>query len=603
MDPVMLAGSPAPDHDATERAEGAFLGAAVGDALGWPVEDRSGRVGGRRDLEPSFEFIAWRRREGGRYQPHEEEIQSGSYSDDTQLTLAVARARLAGSEWWSLFTRYELPFWLLYERGGGGATKRAAKSWSRATPPWLDKEARRYFDAGGNGVAMRIAAHCLVPGAATFGEVASAVIADGISTHGHPRALVGAVLQAYAIRRSLDQRGILGYGALIEDVLGSEDWREFRKPEEVASEWEELADNHFSRPYRDIWNEIVEETEQMLEIARTGISRGSLAVDRPVLEQIGAFGPSSGAGTVTAVGGVFLASRHAAQPASGVTAAAFAKGADTDTLAAMTGAILGAIHGTDWLASAARQVEDAGYIRALAQRLLRTTDAPDVELEAVPLPTTRSFWKKFGEPQTGQSVGLPGGRAGKVIAVTRHDTKRLDLLPVTWVVETEEGQTLHFKRVRKIAKADQAVLGSTDQERSAASDLDRRPRIGVVLHVSDLRRARWFYEHVVGLEISKEARERTVFAGLLALEPLPRSLQAEREDEQLALAGVEAKPSFDTSCAVTIYVQTLQFEDIYNRIEKASLPISDVTVQQGRPMFRCLDPDQNVVEFRCRNGV
>jgi hypothetical protein len=56
------------------------------------------------------------------------------------------------------------------------------------------------------------------------------------------------------------------------------------------------------------------------------------------------------------------------------------------------------------------------------------------------------------------------------------------------------------------------------------------------------------------------------------------------------LESVEAKPSFDTSCAVTIYVQTPQFEDIYKRIGKASLSISDVTVQQGRQMFRCLDP-------------
>lgn len=604
MDPVMIADSPTLDHDAAGRAEGVFLGVAVGDALGWPVEDRGGRVGGRRDLEPSFEFMAWQRREGGRYQPHEEEIQAGSYSDDTQLMLAVARARLAGEKWWMWLTRYELPFWLLYERGGGGATKRAASSWSKATPPWADnKNAGRYFEAGGNGVAMRIAAHAVVAEAKTFDEVARAVIEDGVATHGHPRALVGALLQAYAIRRSLAQRGVLGYGELIEDVLESDDWRKFREPEHVAPEWEDLASHHFNRPYRDLWNETVEETEQLLQAARTGISRGSLAVDRPVLEEIGAFGSSGGAGTVTAVGAVFLASRYAAQPASGVTAAAFAKGGDTDTLAAMTGAILGAIHGTEWLARAARQVEDAGYIRELGRRLLSAGDAPDVELEDTAPPTTRTFWRKFGEPETGQPVELPGGRVGTVREVTTHDTKRPDLLPVTWGVETHDGQTFHFKRIKKVAASDERLPEPTRQEPASGPELDRRPRIGVVLRVSDLKRSRWFYERIVGLEISGESRERVLLAGRLALEPMPRSLRTKQVNEQLALEGNDESPSFEATCAVTIYLLKVDFDDIRTRIKKASLPLDELTAKDGRPTLRCLDPDGNVVEVRCSNGV
>jgi ADP-ribosylglycohydrolase len=604
MDPVTVASNSAHDPGEIERAEGTFLGSTVGDALGWPVEDRGGRVGGRRDLEPAFEFIPWRRREGGRFQPHEEEIEPGSYSDDTQLMLAVARACLSGAGWWSRLTRYELPFWLLYERGGGGATKRAAASWSRGTSPWTDKDASRYFDAGGNGVAMRIVAHCLAPASASFDEVASAVVADGISTHGHPRALVGAVLQAYAIRRSLAQRGVLGYGELIDDILDANDWRVFREPREVASDWEGLASQHFDQPYRELWHDVVGEAEGMLAAARDGIARGSLAVDRPVLEQLGAFGRSGSAGTVTAVGAIFLASRYAPQPSSGVVAASFAKGADTDTLAAMTGAILGAIHGADWLASIARTVEDGPYIRRLARQLLTPPEVVDSEVDEAPPPTTRSFWRAFGEPGTGDAVELPGGRAGKVIAVTRHETARADMLPLTWVVETDEGQTLHFKRIKKVAKiAQQASAAASDDAAKSIADVDRRPRIGVVLHVSDLGHARWFYERVVGLEISKEARERTVFAGLLALEPLPRSLRVERENEQLALETAARKPLFDTTCAVTIYVHKADFEDIRTRVEKASLPLTEVAVQEGRPTFRCLDPDGNVVEFRCRNGV
>src|SRR5215211_5272005 len=124
--------------DIRARAEGAMLATAVGDALGWPQEDRSGRVGGRRAVEPRLEFSEWRRREGGRYAAHEEAIGAGEYSDDTQLVLALARALRAGDSWWERLTEVELPFWLFYERGGGAATKRAARSWANGKPPWTD---------------------------------------------------------------------------------------------------------------------------------------------------------------------------------------------------------------------------------------------------------------------------------------------------------------------------------------------------------------------------------------------------------------------------------------------------------------------------------
>jgi ADP-ribosylglycohydrolase/catechol 2,3-dioxygenase-like lactoylglutathione lyase family enzyme len=583
------------DHDSQDRAEGVFLGAAVGDALGWPVEDRGGRVGGKRGLEPSFDFISWRRREGGRFQPHEEQIEPGSYSDDTQLTLAVARSRFAGDSWWLHLTQRELPFWLLYERGGGGATKRSAASWAQSTPPWVGKNAKRYFNAGGNGVAMRIAAHCLAP-STTFSEVAEAVIEDGISTHGHPRALVGALLQAWAIRRSLVQRNVLGYGELLDDTLESDDWKTFREPG-VAPEWEELASRHFDQPYRDVWRDVVAEAEHLIRQTRAGIDRGSLAVDEPVLKEIGSFGPSSGAGIVTAAGALFLASRYAAQPASGVVAAAFAKGADTDTLAAMTGAILGAIHGADWLSSASRRLQDAKYIRALARRSLARSspNGGGHQTEAKPL-TSRSFWRTFGEPEAGNSVELPLGRAGTVETVAQHDTKRPDLRPLTWVVSTDEGQTLYFKRVKKLSKAPEGASSATG-ERPSLSETDRRPRIGVVLHISDIERARSFYRDVVGLEITKASSERTVFAGLLALEPLPTPHESGK-DEQLALEN-----SFETTCAVTIYVHKLDFDDIRARVADAHRPLADVVTEDGRPTFRCLDPDGNVIEFRARNGM
>ena len=117
------------------KAEGAFLALAAGDALGWPQEIRRNvRSNASGTSSPRIEFQTWTRRTGGRYRPYEETIGAGEYSDDTQLTLAVARSRTNhGADWWKAFMRVELPRWTIYERGGR----------------------RRRDEAGGTGLARR----------------------------------------------------------------------------------------------------------------------------------------------------------------------------------------------------------------------------------------------------------------------------------------------------------------------------------------------------------------------------------------------------------------------------------------------------------------
>ena len=129
-----------PEGNILNKTVGAMFGAACGDALGWPNE-RIGRSPSEKTKSKGSlsEFRKWKRRSGGRYYPHEEIIDAGTYSDDTQLILCIARSLLHGRQWWDRFSRVELPFWTLYEKGGGGATKRAADAWTGGIPPWSEK--------------------------------------------------------------------------------------------------------------------------------------------------------------------------------------------------------------------------------------------------------------------------------------------------------------------------------------------------------------------------------------------------------------------------------------------------------------------------------
>ena len=94
-----------------EKCKGAMLATAIGDALGWPNEPRSKNRAKKTKVMDNF--VGWIR-SSNNPRWHDEKILPGEYSDDTQLTLAVARSIIAG-DWETFFAEKELPFWLNYE--------------------------------------------------------------------------------------------------------------------------------------------------------------------------------------------------------------------------------------------------------------------------------------------------------------------------------------------------------------------------------------------------------------------------------------------------------------------------------------------------------
>lgn len=436
------------------KAEGAFLALASGDALGWPQELPRNRRGSSANQSARVEFTQWRRRSGGRFQPHEEVIHAGDYSDDTQLTLAVARARTShGSDWWKAFTHAELPLWLLYERGGGGATKRAANAWTNGMPPWKsDKKVavRRYFEAGGNGVAMRVLPHALF--FAGGGEPASLmhdVVLDGSATHGHPRALVGAAAFAYAAWSLARKSSTLQFGELLDTLIDGESvWGECPKPNGRRSSWFEAADRS-AGGYELIWNRTVKEMRGLLEDARKGVQAGALADDHNVLEDLGCFGSAKGAGTISAAAAAYLAARHAAQPVQGVLRAAFEKGADTDTLAAMTGGLLGCLAGIDWLPTPWLHVQDANYLRGMARKVaLGPEKAKHNPVDLSP-PSPRSILADL-ERKGKIQVALGEFKQAQVTELPSPKSLSASTSVRAWRLKTAEGQTIYVTKARKL---------------------------------------------------------------------------------------------------------------------------------------------------------
>ncbi|MGX1269066.1 ADP-ribosylglycohydrolase family protein [Streptomyces phaeoluteigriseus] len=171
-------------------ATGALLGLALGDALGFPTEFNDvpailAKCGPWREMElPRRAFV----------------------SDDTQMTLAVARAlRTAMDRGLLVPTRLERPlreeFVDWYQspennRAPGRTCLTACDLLRDDRRPWQD--AGR-IDSKGCGANMRVAPLGLAPGLSDEQRAGAAQLQSGL-THGHPTALAASDLTAHAVR-------------------------------------------------------------------------------------------------------------------------------------------------------------------------------------------------------------------------------------------------------------------------------------------------------------------------------------------------------------------------------------------------------------------
>lgn len=513
------------------RSRGVLLGAAVGDALGWPQEQNSNIVGGNRNryVDATPDFRDWERYGGGQYQKYIDLVPAGSYSDDTQLILATART-LQSEDWFAALTRRELPLFLLYSRGAGGATLRACRTWATGPEPWVSgttqksqKATELYFRAGGNGVAMRIAPHVIMHATRPTEELVARVVQDGIATHGHPRALVGAAAYAVALHALVNTEGTLEFGELPARVEADKSWQ---SPEmlltNVPSEWMDAAAEQ-NPDFMGIWTDTVNEMVGMLSLVEDAARAGTRGDDLGTLERLGAFDKKwNGSGTITAAAAIYLASRNAPRPMSGLLRAAFAKNADTDTLASMTGALLGALHGPDWLVDLRARVQDHEYIERMADDLTaRSLGEERPVAETKDFVHDRSLRRFKGQLQVGHGEGpvqLPDMRLASLVSNFELESSG-NTRAHRWVVEVD-GQTLFIDQTAKLSYAE--VEDRTRQSKAQAGTLDAQAKkksteqgrfVGLTLRVNDLNSIANFYSEALGVVVERVGPRELLVGG------------------------------------------------------------------------------------------
>ncbi len=278
------------------RFVGSLLGCLCGDVLGASVEMQTraeiiaAHPGLLRDFQPSRRGF-------------------GCYTDDTEMTLALARSivrkrTVDGEDCARAYAEQFNP-----QRGYG----RSAVQVLTALQQGMDggKTGRMLFPEGsfGNGAAMRIAPVGLVYGHLAAGALLPKVEAAVCMTHCHREAIEAAVLQARAI-------------GLLRQAEGVLDWKEFlaRLCSYLPGT---LLQDHLAKLAELLRNQAVAE-EVAMEFGCGVRSRDSWP---PAL---------------------WAALRFLSEPEEAIVQAVNL-GGDSDTVGAMTGALVGALHGHRWV--------------------------------------------------------------------------------------------------------------------------------------------------------------------------------------------------------------------------------------------------------------
>lgn len=348
-----------------------MLWAAYGDALGFMSElvDQTGlqhRTGKPRVTD----LVDWKLRVGGRYGPTVT-IPAGMYSDDTQLRLATARCiDQSGNFDVDAFAKVELPVWLCYALGGGRGTKAAATNLSRDNIRWFanfySSGDTRYVSGGGNGAAMRIQPHVwAAPRNQDVHAMILDVVRNTITTHGHPRAIVGAVFYAHVLTNTVRQA----------EIPGPHEWQPVLSAVEALprqlSEDDYLAGMWLPEWERQTLHSFADATTRAVDECRAALKNFVNTEDSPTrryetfVDVIGGRDPKTrGAGTTSVLAAVVLAWLFRSEPQEGLRVAANFLGSDTDTIASMAGALLGAATNTP-----SPEVRDSALLTSLAKRL------------------------------------------------------------------------------------------------------------------------------------------------------------------------------------------------------------------------------------------
>lgn len=417
------------------KYKGSIKLSAIGDALGWITEFEKNQESliKKFGTERIENFFPWKKTVGGRFYGFTDNIKAGSYSDDTQLLLAVARSvKRDGSLDHTYFAKTELPNWLDYARGGGRTVKTAADKIQRKSIKWFNNfytfkvngENYDYKQSGANGAAMRVLPIALA-NLGNLEKIKEEIFCNSIITHGHPRAILGAMLYGYAVNQIIVFRAEDFKWESYLTQIGLDLPKKFElsflnkiEIEEWIKQWNKSSDHSFESAYI----ETALEAQNLLRLIYVSIKQ-NLPVQE-TLKKIGCFDTATkGSGITTVIAGIYLATKFHNKPLEAILEAVNALGSDTDSVAAFTGGLVGALHGQSIIPDKWKSIQDMEYLGKIAEGLLAISeDRHEENIKSSSLNLELLNDPKKDNYTIGQEIEFVPLGKGTVVGIDRQNT-------------------------------------------------------------------------------------------------------------------------------------------------------------------------------------
>ncbi len=459
------------------KYKGSIKLSAIGDALGWITEFEKSTESVRQKFgtEKIEQFYDWTKTVGGRFLGYIDNIKAGSYSDDTQLLLAVARSiKRDGSIDHDYFAKVELPNWLDYARGGGRTVKTAADKISRKSAKWfsnfynfkINGENYDYRQSGANGAAMRILPIALA-NIGNIEKIKEEIFCNSIATHGHPRAILGAMLYGYAVNQVIIYRpedfNWEHYLTQIGQDFPAKFELTFKNRIEIR-EWLNEWNKYKTDDFQKVYHETVTETQGQLRLVYQSIKQ-NLSVSE-TLRRLGCFDKTTkGSGIATVIAGIYLATKFHDKPLKAITESVNALGADTDSIAAFTGGLIGALHGHGIIPDKWKSVQDVEYLDYMAERLLnisedKLSDEPDAAISNVKILNN----PKADDFIINEQIEFKPLGVGEIIRVERQPTLTKGKFNLIIEAKLNIGQTIIVSKLLNLESKDEFLLSTDNKE-------------------------------------------------------------------------------------------------------------------------------------------
>lgn len=442
------------------KYKGSIKLSAIGDALGWitEFERETQSLFAKYGTEKIDRFYSWRKNVGGRFYGFVDTVNAGSYSDDTQLLLSVARSiKEDGTVDNEYFAKIELANWLDYARGAGKTVKTAAYKIQRKSTKWYNNFYSYkvndiffdYRDSGANGAAMRVLPIALA-NLGNFEKIKEEIFCNSIITHGHPRAIIGAILYGYAIDKIItinpEQFNWENYIVQLGIELPHKFDLNYINNNEI-NEWIEVW-NSSDRVFNDIYSRTISETQDLLRTIYTCLKQNYSV--RDTLQKLGCFDSvTKGSGIVTVIAGIYLTSKFYNRPLDAIVESVNSIGADTDSIASFVGGLIGALHGQSIIPNKWKNVQDIDYLDLIANRLLAISEErfKKEEFNYSSMGLKRLNKLELDDFTLGEEVEFVPLGKGKIISIDRQKTVTKGKYNLIIEVVIEKGQTILLSKL------------------------------------------------------------------------------------------------------------------------------------------------------------